>query len=69
MTDDASRNLSASDTPIVRDVRAIRDALIAEHGSDVDSYFARLRAIEARLRAQGVRFVKTPAQPDRRAAG
>jgi len=48
---------------IMREVHAIKDAIGAKYGDDLDALFKEIQLGEARLKAAGVEIVPPPANP------
>lgn len=48
---------------IMREVHAIKDAIGAKYGNDLDALFKEIQLGEARLKAAGVDIVPPPANP------
>ena len=48
---------------IMREVHAIKDAIGAKYGNDLDALFKEIQLGEARLKAAGVEIVPPPANP------
>ncbi len=48
---------------IMREVHAIKDAIGARYGNDLDALFKEIQLGEARLKAAGVEIVPPPANP------
>ncbi|TLD44639.1 MAG: hypothetical protein FAZ92_03121 [Accumulibacter sp.] len=48
---------------IMREVHAIKDAIGAKYGNDLDALFEEIQLGEARLKAAGVEIVPPPANP------
>lgn len=55
------------DSPIVADVRAVRDDIWKEAGGDIEKVLADLAAMEQKARAAGRKFVPPPDLTTRRA--
>ncbi len=53
------------DDPIVAEVRAVREALAAEDGYDLDRMYVRLKALEEAERAAGRVILPPPARARR----
>jgi hypothetical protein len=48
---------------IMREVHAIKDAIGAKYGNDLDALFNEIQLGEARLKAAGVQILPPPANP------
>jgi hypothetical protein len=48
---------------IIAEVRAVKDALAAQHNYDLRSLFAAIKKQEAELEAEGVRIIPPPINP------
>ena len=48
---------------ILAEVRAVKDALYAQHGGSLRSLFAAIKRGEAELQAKGIRVIAPPGNP------